>query len=156
MPFLNYKPLKPQLRKFLAGHTVAMVTYYVMERTTICSPIIGQCFDTMIAASSDKEWLQWPIEILVLETVLSHLKLIKHCFKCLIYLLTRKRKGVNEKVKLPKSIVIKAGLYKSPSQLWFPWFWLDEFLMSLRSMFLFVRYSFLQKGSQTRCSLVHI
>ena len=50
-----------------------MVTYYVMERTTICSPIIGQCFDTMIVVSSDKEWLQWPIELLVLETVLSHL-----------------------------------------------------------------------------------
>ena len=34
----------------------------------------------MIVASSDKEWLQWPIEILVLETVLSHLKgdIIKH------------------------------------------------------------------------------
>ena len=28
----------------------------------------------MIVASSDKEWLQWPIEILVLETVSSHLK----------------------------------------------------------------------------------
>ena len=51
-----------------------MVTYYVMKMTTICSPIIGECFDTMIVASSDKEWLQWPIEILVLETVLSHLK----------------------------------------------------------------------------------
>ena len=57
MPFLNYKPLKLQLRVFLAGHTVAMVTYYVMKRTTTCSPIIGQCFDTMIVASSDKEWL---------------------------------------------------------------------------------------------------
>ena len=74
LPFLNYKPLKPQLRVFLAGHTVAMVTYYVTKRTTMCSPIIGQCFDTMIVASSDKEWLQWPIEILVPETVLSHLK----------------------------------------------------------------------------------
>ena len=59
---------------FFAGHFVAMVTYYVMERTTTCSPIIGQCFDIMIVASSDKEWLQSPIEILVLETVLSHLK----------------------------------------------------------------------------------
>ena len=57
-PFLNYKPLKPQLRVFLAGHTFAMVTYYVMERTATCSPIIGQCFDTMIVASSAKEWLQ--------------------------------------------------------------------------------------------------
>ena len=42
----------------LAGHTVAMVAYYVMERTTSCSPIIGECLDTMIVASSDKEWLQ--------------------------------------------------------------------------------------------------
>ena len=58
MPFLNYKPIKLQLRVFLAGHTVAMVTYYLMERTTMCSPIIGQLFDTMIVASSDKEWLQ--------------------------------------------------------------------------------------------------
>ena len=58
MPFLNYKPLKLKLRVFLAGHTVAMVTYYVMERTTSYSPIIGECLDTMIVASSDKEWLQ--------------------------------------------------------------------------------------------------
>ena len=57
MPFLNYKSLKPQLRVFLAGDTVAMVTDYVMERTTTCSPIVGQFFDTMIVASSDKEWL---------------------------------------------------------------------------------------------------
>ena len=57
MPFLNYKLLKLELRMFLAGHTVAMVTYYVMERTRSCSPVIGECFDTMIVASSDKEWL---------------------------------------------------------------------------------------------------
>ena len=57
MPFLNYKPLKLQLRVFLAGHTVAMVTYYVMKRTTMDSPIVGKFFDTMIVASSDKEWL---------------------------------------------------------------------------------------------------
>ena len=57
MRILNYKPLKLQLRVFLVGHTVAMVTYYVMKRTTTCSPIVGQLFDTMIVASSDKEWL---------------------------------------------------------------------------------------------------
>ena len=56
MPFLNYRPLKLFLRVFLAGHTVAMVTYDVMERTT-CSSIIGQFFDTTIVASSDKERL---------------------------------------------------------------------------------------------------
>ena len=57
MPFLNYKPLKQLLRVFLACHTVAMITYYVMKRTATCSPIVGQFFDTMIVASSDKEWL---------------------------------------------------------------------------------------------------
>ena len=29
MPFLNYKPLKLKIRVFLAGHSVAMVTYCV-------------------------------------------------------------------------------------------------------------------------------
>ena len=48
---------------FLAGYTVAMVTYYVMKRTTTCSPVVGQLFDTMIVASSDKEWLKQPIKI---------------------------------------------------------------------------------------------
>ena len=54
MPFLNYKPLKLQLSVLLAGHTVAMVTYYVMEKTTTCSPIIGQRFDTMVVVPSDR------------------------------------------------------------------------------------------------------
>ena len=58
MPFVNYRPLNLLLRVFLAGHTVAMVTYYVTKRTTTCSPIVGQFFDTMIVTSSDKEWLQ--------------------------------------------------------------------------------------------------
>ena len=57
MPFLNYKPLKLQLRVFLRGHTVAMVTYCVKKMMTTCSPMIGQFFDTMIVASSDKERL---------------------------------------------------------------------------------------------------
>ena len=29
-----------------------------MKRTTTCSPIVGQFFDTMIVTASDKEWLQ--------------------------------------------------------------------------------------------------
>ena len=41
----------------LAGHNVAMVTYCVTKMTTICSPLIGLFFDTMILVSSDKEWL---------------------------------------------------------------------------------------------------
>ena len=63
MPFLNSRPLKLLLRVFFSRYTVAMVAYYVMKRTTTCSPIVGQFFDTMIVASSDKEWLQSPIEI---------------------------------------------------------------------------------------------
>ena len=39
----------------LASHTVAMVNYYDMKRTTTCSPIVWQFFDTMIVASSDKD-----------------------------------------------------------------------------------------------------
>ena len=57
MPFLNYKPLKLQLRVFLGGYTVAMVTYCVTKMIPTSSPMIGQFFDTMIVASSDKEWL---------------------------------------------------------------------------------------------------
>ena len=57
VPFLNYKPLKLQLRVFLRGHTVAMVTYCVTKMMPTCSPMIGQFLDTMIVASSDKERL---------------------------------------------------------------------------------------------------
>ena len=52
-----YKPLKLQLRVFLASNTVAMVTYCVTKMVTTCSPMVGQFFDTMIVASSNKEWL---------------------------------------------------------------------------------------------------
>ena len=40
---------------FLAGHTVAVVTYCVTKKITTCSPLIWQFFETMIVASSDKE-----------------------------------------------------------------------------------------------------
>ena len=53
---LKYKCLKLILRVFLAGHSVAMVTYCVMK-IILCSPVIGQFFDTMIVASIDEEWL---------------------------------------------------------------------------------------------------
>ena len=56
VPFLKYKRLKLRLRVFLAGHSVAMVTYSVTKIIPTCSPMIGQCFDTMIVASIDKEW----------------------------------------------------------------------------------------------------
>ena len=57
MPFLKYKPLKLQLRVFLGGYTVAMVTYCVTKMVPTFLSMIGQFFDTMIVASSDKEWL---------------------------------------------------------------------------------------------------
>ena len=56
VPFLKYKRLKLELRVLLAGHSVAMVTYNVTKIMPTCSPIIGQFFDTMIVASTDKEW----------------------------------------------------------------------------------------------------
>ena len=56
MPFLNYKPLELYLRVFLASNTVAMVTYCVTKIVTTCSPMVGQLFDTMIVALSEKEW----------------------------------------------------------------------------------------------------
>ena len=57
MPFLICKHLKLKLRVFLAGRSVAMVTYSVTRITPTCSLVIGQFFDTMIVASIDKEWL---------------------------------------------------------------------------------------------------
>ena len=57
MPFFKCKRLKPKLRVFLAGHSVAMVAYCVTKIIPTCSPVIEQFFDTMIVASIDKEWL---------------------------------------------------------------------------------------------------
>ena len=54
--FLKYKRLKLKLRVFLAGHSDAMVTYCITKIIPMCSPMIGQFFDTMIVASMDKEW----------------------------------------------------------------------------------------------------
>jgi len=41
---------------FLAGHTIAMVTYCVTKAITTSSPMIGQFFDSMIVPTGDKEW----------------------------------------------------------------------------------------------------
>jgi len=56
MPFLKYKRLKGNLRVFLAGCSVAMVTYCVTKMILPCSAVIGQFFDTMIEASISNEW----------------------------------------------------------------------------------------------------
>ena len=44
MPFLKYKHLKLKLRVFLAGHSVAMVTYCVTKIIPTRWPVIGQFF----------------------------------------------------------------------------------------------------------------
>ena len=51
------KHLKLKFGVFLAGHSVAMVTYCVTKIIPTCSPMIGQFFDTMLVASIDKAWL---------------------------------------------------------------------------------------------------
>ena len=56
MPFWKYNRLKLKLRVFLAGHSVAMVTYSVTKIIPACSPMTGQFFDTMGVVSTDKEW----------------------------------------------------------------------------------------------------
>jgi len=54
--FLSYKRSKLNLRVFLAGDNVAMVSYCVTKIIPTCSPVNGQFCDTMIVASIDKEW----------------------------------------------------------------------------------------------------
>jgi len=49
--------MKLKLRLFLACHAVAMVIYRAMKLTPTCSSMIGHFVDTMIMASTDKEWL---------------------------------------------------------------------------------------------------
>ena len=55
--YLSYQRLKLKLRVFLAGHIVAMVTYYTTKLTATCFSMIGQFGDTMIVALTNKEWL---------------------------------------------------------------------------------------------------
>ena len=47
-----------KLKAILPGHTVAMVTYFIMKMITMCLPMIWQFIYTyaMIVAT-DKEWL---------------------------------------------------------------------------------------------------
>ena len=40
----------------LAGHSVSTVTSSVKKIIPTCTPMITQFFDTMIVASTDKEW----------------------------------------------------------------------------------------------------
>jgi len=42
---------------FLGGHTVVMVTCCTTKMITMCYPMIGQVFDTMNVALTNKQWL---------------------------------------------------------------------------------------------------
>lgn len=59
LPFLNYKPLKLQLRVFLADHAVAMVSFCVTKMKS-CSLMIRQFFNTMILA------FMWPCILMMM------------------------------------------------------------------------------------------
>ena len=65
--FLSYNHLKPKLRVFLTGYTVAMETSEVKKVTETYSAIIGHSFNTIDISSKCKSWK-------VLETITSHLK----------------------------------------------------------------------------------
>ena len=54
--FLSYKDLKPKLRVLLTGNSVAMVTSDVKKMTTTYLLVIGHLFDTIIVASTDKNF----------------------------------------------------------------------------------------------------
>jgi len=54
---LSYKRSKLNLRVFLAGHIVAMVTYSATKLTATYSPMIVQFVDTMMFVSISIEWL---------------------------------------------------------------------------------------------------
>ena len=53
----SYKCLNLNLKVFLEGHFVAMVTYWATNETATCSLMIGQFLDSIIFASTDIDWL---------------------------------------------------------------------------------------------------
>ena len=54
--FFSYKHLKRKLRVLLTGYPVAMVTSDVKNMTTTYLLVIGHLFDTIIVASTDKDF----------------------------------------------------------------------------------------------------
>ena len=59
--FLSYKRFKLKLRVVLAGHIVAMVTYYAKKLTATCSPMIGQFVDTIgLVWYTFNQLFRWP------------------------------------------------------------------------------------------------
>ena len=54
--FFSYNHLKVKLGVFLTGYIVAMVIYYFEKMTIASLPMFRHFFDSIIAASTDKEW----------------------------------------------------------------------------------------------------
>ena len=61
--FLSYKRLKPKIRVFLTGYTVAMETSEVKKVTETYSANIGHLFDTITVAVTDKNLLYNPFKV---------------------------------------------------------------------------------------------
>jgi len=45
------------MKGVLACHTVAIITHCLTKMITTCLAMTGKIFDSMIVASSDKDWL---------------------------------------------------------------------------------------------------
>ena len=70
MPFLNYKPLKLQLRVFLASNTVAMVTYCVTKMVTTCSGVRNVYSQAQVASKLLVSFMPGFMERTLVETLL--------------------------------------------------------------------------------------
>ena len=57
MLVFELQALTAKIMVFLAGHIVAMITNCATKLTATCAQMIGQFFDTVIFASTDKERL---------------------------------------------------------------------------------------------------
>ena len=58
------KPHLSPCNSLLPNRTETLVTQGKINGASQC---LGSCFDTLIETSTDKEWLQWPVKIYVLE-----------------------------------------------------------------------------------------
>ena len=120
--FLSYKHLKLKLRVFLAGHSVAMVTYCVIKIIPTCSPMIGQFLDTMPVASIDKVWLyaskskSWN----VMETVSSHHKVVAEAESLCMCHTSRTSRGAGGRLKQKRDWVFDRNFKNNPPRVGMP------------------------------------
>ena len=74
----SHQQLNLKLRLFLAGHTIAMVTYCITKIKTTCSPMIGQLFNQLIKSGYNDSSKSKSLKVQS-ETVPSQLELKKCC-----------------------------------------------------------------------------